>query len=167
MPRSSQAAAVPASKVVIHETYAIKRNDKLIRFNVSAVVTRRVHNHGNPYDYESWVEGVIVAPDNNGKPSSTLTVKPAELLGLYTEHVELVARSKAEADASNAAMQARKDATTRLAAALYEATGIDPLDNPQDYSAPFRVSHNGEEIDISRKGVAPLLRFFERVKQSA
>lgn len=160
----STAAAVPASKVVIHETYAITHNDRLVRFNVSAVVQRRVHNHGNPHDYESWVEGVIQAPDNGGQPSKTMAIKPTALLGVYTEHVELVERSKAEAAASNAATQARKDAASRLAAALYEATGLTPPESDRDYSAPFRVNHNGDEIDINRKGVEPLLRFFERVK---
>ena len=160
------AAAVPASKVEIGRVYAIQHDDKLVRFTVTAVITRRESNHGNPHDFKSTVEGTIPEQDNDGKPLK-LTVPPSALLGLYTEHVELVERQKVERAAAEAAKQAHTAKTKALYEALYEAAGIEPPETDRDFSAPIRVSYGKTSIEIADKGIAPLLAFFERVKQSA
>jgi hypothetical protein len=168
------AAAVPASKVKIGEVYAInygedeKGNDKLVRFRVTAVVTRRESDYGNPHDYKSTVEGIVPAPDNNGK-AVTITVEPDALLGLYTEHVELVAREKAEKAKREAEAEAQKAKTRQLFAALYDAIGLTPPaeDERGEYRAPFRLGYGFTDIAINASGVEPLLAFFERIKATA
>ena len=160
------AAAVPASKVEIGGVYAIKHNDNLVRFRVTAVVTRREAAHGNPHDYKSTVEGYVFGPDSGGKEAA-LTLQPDALLGLYTEYVELVAREKAEKAKREAAEQLAADRTKRLWTALYEAAGIEPPEGDRDYGVAFRLGYGRTSIEIADKGVEPLLAFFERVKQSA
>jgi hypothetical protein len=162
----STAAAVPASKIEIGRVYAIRRNDQLVRFRVEAVITRRESGHGNPQDYKSTVEGIVQAPDNDGKPV-ILTIQPNALLGFYEEHVELVERQKREHAEAQAKTEAHKANTEALFAAIYEATGLTPPEGDRDYGAPFRLGHSRDSIDISAKGVEPLLKFFERVKQTA
>jgi hypothetical protein len=155
-----------ASKIKPHEIYAIKQNDRLVRFCVSAVITRRINNHGNPHDYESTVEGFIPAPDNGGKPSDTMTLDPTLLLGPYKEHVELVAREEAEKAERDRITAAKEEKRERLVAALYEATGLErPAEERRYSSTPFHPSYSG--VDISAEAIDPLLKFLEGVKQSA
>lgn len=72
-----------ASKIKVHNIYAIKdAKDKLTRFQVTAVVTRRVENHGNPRDYESTVEGHYFPILDGSKP---ITLSPDQILGPYLE----------------------------------------------------------------------------------
>jgi hypothetical protein len=158
-----------ASKIKPHEVYAIKApDDRLVRFRVTAVITRRVSNHGNPHDYQSSVEGFIQAQDanNGGKPSEPLTLDPTTILGLYTDHVELVARESAERAERKRIEDDKAEKRERLVAALYEASGIERPDTTHRYvRTPFYQSGSG--IDITADAVEPLLAFFERIKANA
>jgi hypothetical protein len=162
------AAAVPASKVKIGEVYAInygedeKGDDKLVRFRVTAVVTRRESDHGNPHDYKSKVEGYVFGPDSGGK-EATLTIDPGQLLGLYTEHVELVEREMREKAARDAVTAEREAKRKALWLALYDATGIEPPADERDFNAAFKYAY-GTGLEIRAEGVEPLLKFFELLK---
>jgi hypothetical protein len=146
-----------ASKIKVNSVYAYRdKSGELKRFTVSAVVTRRVNNYGNPHDYTSQVEGVI--EHTNGR---VISVPPEAVLGPFDDYKELVERRAREQAAAEAKKQAAEQAARDLGELLYKITGtIPPTD--KGYGAPFRVSWN--DVSINEKGVPLLLAYLkERV----
>ena len=153
-----------ASKIQVEGIYGIHRREEgaseseLVRFQVTAVVTRRERNTGSPHDYKSVVEGVILedpADENGRRPLRT--VAPDKVLGPYEEQAVLVERAKAEkAEREEAERQARLDADTLLAK-LYRLANLPMPNDMNTRRIPFRTSF-GVTIDISREGVQALLK---------
>jgi hypothetical protein len=133
-----------ASKIKPEHVYAIKNEGgQLVRFYVSAVVTRRERSTGSPHDFSSTVEGYVTAEDTGtGKRSDKRTLTPDAILGLYVEHVELVEREKrekAEAEAEEKAKAAAHEAQWRR---LYELTGLPvPTEKKHIYGDALRDDH--------------------------
>ena len=148
---SRKAAAVPASKVVPGKIYAIKHGEELARFVVTAVVTRRVSNHGNPHDYDSTIEGQLYGPDRMLNDGAKMTLTPDRLLGLYEEHVELVqrvAKEKAEEKRIELEHAAQRREVLKW---LYDQVGLPLPEKLDNYKSPFHYGYSG--IDITREGI--------------
>lgn len=146
------------SKVTPQETYAMRRDDGLVRFTVSAVITRRTEARGSPHDYKTEVEGYIVEDGKTGKQREFIMVNPKALLGPYLEQVELKARKDAEDAKREAEAMEQQALRERLIEVLYTVTGL-PRPNNNDYGAPFRLSFN--DVDIRLDGIAALLKVLE------
>ncbi len=136
------------SKIVIGKLYAIRWNDRLVRFRPSAVVTRRESDHKNPHDYKSTVEGDIMEPDVE---TDRLTLVPDAVLGPYEEHIELVERQR----------QARREreqleTSEELRALFYRLIGENAPESSKDFRQKFRVGYSGTSVDIDSDGIAAL-----------
>lgn len=136
-----------ASKIKVGTTYALRRDEELVRFLVCAVVTRRERNHDNPHDYKSTVEGYVTDDENR----VVVVVKPDKLLGPYTDYVELVERSLKEREVIERAAEAKRTLREQLRKVLYRKVGIDPPTDPTQHSQMFRAGYSG--IDISDEGI--------------
>ncbi len=155
-----------ASKIKIGGVYAIKRDDKLVEFRVTAVTTRRHGATGSPHDYTSTVEGRLFDKPV-GQGSTQLTLKPDELLGPYEDYKELVAKREAEEAAKKADEKKRADLAYTTALLLYEALGIPvpPEDTSgsryrrggiQSYDAPIRHSERAYDFTVHEAAMQPL-----------
>lgn len=145
-----------ASKIKIDAIYAVKRGDDLVRFQVTAVVTRRVSNHGNPHDYESTVEGRIIEDAND----TVVKFKPTALLGSYDEHVVLAARANQEREDRERAQEEAQQARVKLVNLLYSTLGVEQTKFPHDYDQPFRLDYGS--VDIRGEGIKLLTDYLER-----
>ena len=154
-----------ASKVMPGRTYAVKRNDKLLRFIASEVVTttRRKGDKANPHDYDSTIEGYWVDSPTGSKlvhegveQRKRATLKPDDLLGEFDAYEELVARKAAEDEAREAKADREKQDAIDLAKALYELSGIvAPEEGGRLRQGEFRVNYG--DVSIKREGVVALL----------
>jgi hypothetical protein len=146
-----------ASKIVPHDIYALRLDGKLVRFRVTAVITRRERATGSPHDYTSLVEGYVILQDGGGQ-DQTRVLDPKALLGSYEEQVELVERKRREDEAVDAKKRERDERAQRLIARLYAMTGL-PL-HENEYKRAFRPGYQGD-LDVSVEGVAALLEVME------
>jgi hypothetical protein len=142
-----------------HKTYAIYVDDKLARFQVTAVITRRETAHGNPHDYKSAVEGRVPNGEGLGL-SKTITVGPDRVLGPFEEYEQLVAQREAEKQAQHLKEEAKKKASEDLWSMLYAKTGVAPPNDPKEYRQPFRAQFN--KIEISEDGVKLLTEYLRQ-----
>lgn len=156
-----KAATVPASKAVPGLVYAYRDDsDKLVRFRVSAVVTRRTEASGSPHDYKSTIEGYIIEPGFSER-SKLLTIEPNKLLGLYDQHLELVAREQQEMAERKRKEQSERAAVAELRKLLYQVTDLS-APSRATYAEAFYVSdYGGDTITINRAGVVPLIEFLK------
>jgi hypothetical protein len=158
-----------ASKIQPGVVYAIKDDDdRLVRFRVTEVVTKRTKATGSPHDYESTVEGYIDIKDaEKGKPI-TRVFKPEAILGEYKAYAELVEREEAERVAQKAKADEQTALTKRLHEALYRIAGLEyPKNDGKRYDTPIRIGYGGTDIIIQFDAVEPLLKALEAVKESA
>jgi hypothetical protein len=158
-----------ASKIKPGFIYAIEQDDRLVRFRVESVNTKRTKSTGSPHDYTSEVEGYVVVQDSaKGKPI-TRTLAPEAILGEYKDYTELVAREAAEKAARKADSDAKAALTKRLFDTLYRLSGVDQGDPDRygDYRGPIRLGYAGHDITIQFDAVEPLLKALEAVKQPA
>jgi hypothetical protein len=148
-----------ASKILPKAIYAIKRGDGYVRFNVTAVVTRRTRATGGPHDYDSVVEGWITEDAQDGK-APTITIKPDAVLGPFEEYAELAARKRAEDEASEREGRSRMEARQRLWTLLYDKCGLERPNEPRDYRQAFRIGSAGEievRTDVAVAALTALL----------
>jgi hypothetical protein len=142
-----------ASKIKIGATYAIKHYDVLKRFRVTAVITRRVNDYGNPHDYESTVEGFFAEPGHSTEKQS---LEPKEILGPFDEHQELVARRAAEKAVQEKEAEEKKQLAEALVKLFYKKTGLERPTGKYT-SGPFSARY-GYGVEIGETGVAALLK---------
>lgn len=149
-----------ASKVVPGAVYAYRlEKGGLVRFRVTAVVTRRIKATGSPHDYDSSVEGHIHFQDG-GSQDKVMTLDPKALLGPYEEQVELQERARLEDERREAEKKAMTDRADRLVARFFEVTGL--VRNPENkHREPFRSGYGGD-VDITVAGVQALLAKMEQ-----
>jgi hypothetical protein len=155
-----------ASKILPRKTYAIRRNGELVRFYVTAVVTRREKATGSPHDHKSVIEGHVHEASEPRSDNGTLpliVVNPEAVLGPFEEYVELAARKKAEEDAREHEKALREDARTRLWTLLYERTGRPRPNDPKIHSQPFRITYSG--IDVTDDGVKLLTELLSQQQE--
>jgi hypothetical protein len=146
-----------ASKIKIGSIYAIRRESgELARYRATAVVTRRINNHGNPHDYSSTVEGTIVEDGDN----VVVKLQPEALLGPYQEQVELAERDQREKEARKALEEAERARVNKLRDLLYDKLGATKPDFDRGLDQPFRVGSWGE-VEIRKDGVQLLLDYLE------
>lgn len=154
-----------ASKIMPHQIYAIHdKESRLVRFRVTAVVTRRVNTHNNPHDFTSSVEGYVIAEDGGGR-DELRTIEPTRILGPYEAQVELAERERAEKAAEEAKKKAIEERAERLTQKFYAMTGLErpPQDERKYYrGGPFRAGYQGD-VEMTVEGVAALLEALESV----
>lgn len=158
-----QKQSVQTAKITPQTTYAINDDEKLKRFYVQAVVTRRVNNYNNPHDYQTTVEGYIVKEDGGDK--TVVELPAARLLGLFEEHVELVERQNAEKAAFAAKRQALIDAASDLRTLLYQRTATPPPNDERSWAQPFRENHS-TGLTLSEDGVRLLTQLLKEEPKS-
>jgi hypothetical protein len=146
------------SKILPGKVYGLDRGNRLVRFNVDAVIQRRDRADGSPHDYKSFVEGFIPEDREDGERPERLTVPAKSLLGPYEDIVELRARAaaeKAERDARDTERLRRRQVVRRW---LYDLVKTQvPLED--NHSQLFRSSYSG--VDISTEGVNALIGVIE------
>ena len=140
-----------ASKIIPGTTYAFKRDDKLLRFRVTEVVTvtRRRGAKNNPHDHESEVHGTVETDPKIVKAA------PERLLGEYQEYSELVARQEQERAAAQRKTEEEKNNAHQLAQALYRLVKLPMPANLDGYNIPFTTRYG--TLQIEKDGVVPLL----------
>jgi hypothetical protein len=149
-----------ASKIKVKSIYAVRAADEvgLNRFNVTAVVQRRVDNTGSPHDYKSSVEGFVVE-DNDGvavKDLKVIRLDPDKILGPFEEFAELDNRRKAELAAATQKATEFDETNLELRRLLYQLVG-EPIPNDQrDWKQLFR--YTGSTLSISSDAVEPLVK---------
>ena len=157
--------------ISVGEEYAKPRKrfgepEQLLRFRVSAIVTRK--EKGQSY---SKIEGWIVEdqPLNNEghrifDHKQIVSCSPEDLLGPFQEHKELFDRRQAEIKAREAIEKEHEANCKKLHDLLYEKTGVarpEDIENPKSWDLPFRNSRS--RIEITRDGVVPLIAVLERL----
>jgi len=158
----TKAAAVPASKVVIGQVYAVRDEDgdgSLCRFQVDCVTTHRTGSTGSPHDYESEITGFFIKSVGGRRvPGKKLTIKPQRLLGQFEEYAELQKQKQAEDKASRERESIAKQEALDLWRLLYQVCGLPVPDDPSGFHQPFRLTGWGSATpDINAEGVKPLL----------
>lgn len=149
-----------ASKIEIGRIYAVNRDGSLARFQVSAVVTKRVNAYGNPHDYESTVEGRYF---DDERPK-TVVINPKTILGPYEEQAELKALADAKKAAQEAENKRREDLQLELYRALYAAAGLTPPNDHKEYRQAIRPD-SGYGVDIEWEAVEKLVEYFRARRQ--
>jgi hypothetical protein len=140
-----KAAAVPASKARIGETYAIRRDGELVRFRVTKITIHKLSDSGSPHDYENEITGVAFYEP--GK-TETLTIEASELLGQFEEYGELVAKKEAEETAAKAKKDAAKALQDKFVKAVAKAAGV-----PVPQKGRYGDYTSSDAIDTSYNGV--------------
>jgi hypothetical protein len=139
--------------------YAVKHQGGLARFRPTAINKRWTSRRGNAV---TVLEGYFIAADldQDHMPLDSRTIvklEPAQLLGEYSQYVELE-RQQAEARAATqAATQARKQAAVDLRLKLYAMIGQEAPLNAEASSQPFVIRYSGESVHIEQDGVVKLL----------
>lgn len=149
------------SLIVPKKLYAIQRGDKLVRFYVTAIITRKSGPHPR-HDHSSKIEGFVPNPD--GDHNQTLTVSPDDIKGPYEEYAELKAREAAEKKAREDLLAARGALSTQAAELLSKLTGIPVIDRKDYRNHGIQISH-GDNIEIDSTHMQTLLDFLKRVEQ--
>lgn len=108
------------NKLDIGGVYAILHRGSHVRFKIDSVLTRRNSDHltvgvGEVYGHILGLEG-----------AQTFKVKPAEILGRYTEYMELVAEAEREKQEAYAARQAMEREAQILRQLLLDLIGDKP-----------------------------------------
>jgi hypothetical protein len=154
-----------ASKILPNTIYAVKQKDgELARFQVEAVVTRRINTHNNPHDYESTVEGhVITGGLSNKQYGPLLSLDPKAVLGPYQEYAELVAAQKAAEDIKKAEIAERKRLQLDLVDALYALLGLPTVADGGTRSDPVRADY-GDAVEITKDGVPLVLAALKKLE---
>jgi hypothetical protein len=166
-----------ASKIIPRQTYALRIGDFTVRYAVTTVTTinRRDSAKTSPHDYTSHITGwvhkadlppgvVLEKPDGASDEAENdnrilYRAKPDEVLGLYTEHSELVRREKAERAAAKAREEADKSLASAVRLALYRLVGANDVpSDPTGYGQMFSTNYTGKEVKISDDGVTALAR---------
>jgi hypothetical protein len=146
------------SKILPGKIYGLDRGNRLVRFNVDAVIQRRDRADGSPHDYKSFVEGFILEDREDGEMPERLTVPAKSLLGPYQDIVELrerAAAEKAERDAKDAERLRRRNVVRRW---LYDLVK-EQLPEENNHSQLFRTGYSG--VDISSNGIDALIGVIE------
>lgn len=147
-----------ASKIKVGQTYAVRDENgggKLVRFTVTAVVTRRINNHNNPHDYESHVEGYIVEQRVPGENPSIIKRSVDAVLGPYEEHVELLQRKQAEVAEQKRKDEHEKERALLLRRLLYELIDMPPLDDDRNHKQLIRYDFGS--VEIRKEGIEPMI----------
>lgn len=149
-----------ASKIIPNKVYAIKVDGELQQFRATAVITRRETAHGNPHDYKSTIEGIVInGPVPDGESRQTIKVAPDRVLGPFEDYQELVAKRDAEQKAKEQEAEAKKAAAIELWSLLYDKVGVPRPNDPKTYNQLFQVSFNS--VDITREGVEILTKYLK------
>lgn len=144
------------SKIIIGKSYAIERGGKPVKFNVTAIVTRKEKSVS-----ASEIEGWFTTPSGNRE---SLTLKPEDILGEFEAYAELVAQEDRRTAEAQAVKDAKDKAAKRLAATFYRLSG---LAKGNDYHRePFQTGYGGS-VEIRQEAVEPLLKALEAIKESA
>jgi hypothetical protein len=147
-----------ASKILPGHIYAVKaEGDRLARFKVAAIVTRRERATGSPHDYTSRIEGVTI---DGARISHLQSLKPEEILGPFDQYAELAEQKRAEDIERKRHQDEREAAAAHAVDLLYTRTGIERPADIDRYGAPFRRSHSGE-IALSETGVRALIEMLD------
>src|SRR5262245_16748447 len=123
-----------ANKIRVGGGYAVKLSGVLQRFNVTAVVTKRTSQHGNPHDYkDSYAEGYLISekPPAEGMERSLVQMKLSSILGEYNEFLELVEQENKKRAEEKRRENERVAARDELVRLLYVKTGL-PIPNDLD-----------------------------------
>ena len=142
-----------AKNVQVGSTYAAYNGDKLARFSVSAVVTRRTGKN----DSESGVEGRFIVGE---PPYPIVVLKLSQLLGNYEEHVALVEERERELAARHAADFAKTERADELRGILYaliqEPVPVGPDNRRQMVFREYGMGLEMNHLAIER--LLPVLR---------
>jgi hypothetical protein len=146
------------SKILPGKVYGLDRGNRLVRFNVDAVIQRRDRADGSPHDYKSFVEGFILEDRDDGEMPERLTIPAKSLLGPYQDIVELRERAAAERAERDAKEEERKRRQHVVRRWLYDLVkGQVPEED--NHRQLFRTSYSG--VDISTEGVNALIAVIE------
>jgi hypothetical protein len=146
------------SKILPGKVYGLDRGNRLVRFNVDAVIQRRDRADGSPHDYKSFVEGFILEDREDGAMPERLTVPAKSLLGPYQDIVELRERAAAERverDAKDAERLRRRQVVRRWLYDLVKAQVPETDNHFQLFSTGY------SSVDISTEGVNALIVVIE------
>jgi hypothetical protein len=141
------------SKIKVGEVYAMKRGSDLIRFQVTAIISRKtLGGTGNT------IEGFIVEDARAGTRNDR-KVDPKELIGPFTEQAELAERKAKENVEHEAKQKERENQALFDRLALYEFVGVTPPKDPKEYHQHFRATFGS--VDIRNEGQQAII---DRVK---
>jgi hypothetical protein len=146
------------SKIVIGKSYAIERGGKPVKFDVTAIVTRK-EKSVSVSEIEGWY-----FDRHDQRVSGKLD--PKDILGEFEAYSELVAEEEQRKAAVKAAKDAKDMMAQRLIAHLYSISGLSFDKGSDEYKRPFRTSYGGG-VDIEQAAVEPLVRALEAIKESA
>jgi hypothetical protein len=143
-----------ASSLKPGSIYAIKRDGKIVRFEVESVHTVRYRATGSPHDYKSYVSGRVHEPDDNTEISE---LDPKQILGTFKDVIETKERAEREEAEKNRIRDEERATTDELTRLLYHMTGLPMPNEPKAWHAPFRNSY-GRDISINYEGIVALLQ---------
>lgn len=138
------------AQIKVGEVYAHKRDNKLVRVHVYAIITRKAADAT-----KSVIEGYIVEDRKEGQVARMMKFEPDELLGPYAAQAELAKRAEQEAIDKKAAEIAQDKQAQQDRLALYAFVGETPPKDTKEYRQLFRVSFGS--VDFSNDGTRRLI----------